>query len=103
MEPRMVGALTMCPTGNIQGGYYFFSLNTGHRINQNCWTVLPIPDEMIKRVHQLARQDPLGIAVEDRSGSESLHDPPPEQLDEVEDDMDDSTYQPNENEKSNDD
>jgi hypothetical protein len=33
MRPCTTGALTMHPTGNEQGGHYFFSLSTGRRLN----------------------------------------------------------------------
>ena len=32
MKSRMIGALSLQPTGNSQGGYYFYSLTTGHVI-----------------------------------------------------------------------
>ena len=32
MTSRTTGALALRPTGNIQGGYYFFSLSSGRRI-----------------------------------------------------------------------
>jgi hypothetical protein len=42
MGSRTVGALALRPTGNAQGGYYFFSLSTGRVINRNRATKLPI-------------------------------------------------------------
>eukprot|EP00957_Ditylum_brightwellii_P073787 5606988-Ditylum_brightwellii.AAC.1 len=86
MELRTMGA--------IQGG-----------INWNKRTVLPMPGEMIDRVHQLARQDPLGIVIEDRSGLEFLRNTPPEQLDNAGDEDEDeenSTYRPSENDGEDD-
>ena len=38
------GAIALCPTGNQQGGYYFMSLTSGHRLIQNCW--IPPPPQM---------------------------------------------------------
>ena len=38
MQLRTVGALGLHPTGNIQGGYFFFSLMTGWVLNRNHWT-----------------------------------------------------------------
>lgn len=32
MEPRTGGAICLGPTGNDQGGHYFMSLLTGHRL-----------------------------------------------------------------------
>ena len=35
MQPRTIGALSLRPTGNVQGGYFFFSLTTGRVLNHN--------------------------------------------------------------------
>ena len=34
MDPRMIGAFALQPTGNIKGGYFFLSLSTGKVLNQ---------------------------------------------------------------------
>ena len=70
MVPRTIGAIALRPTGNAQGGHYFFSLTTGKRINRNQWTVLPMPADVVQRVNRLCRR-PLGLtALEfaDRAG-----------------------------------
>eukprot|EP00957_Ditylum_brightwellii_P134838 10280710-Ditylum_brightwellii.AAC.1 len=74
MTPPKVCTIALWPTGNDQGGYYFFSLKTGRLINQNRWAVILISNKTISPVHQLACRDPLGIDVQGRRGSESLHD-----------------------------
>jgi hypothetical protein len=56
MDTRAVGAIALRPTGNAQGGYLFFSLATGRRLNRNSWTELPMPKDVINRVHKLARR-----------------------------------------------
>ena len=61
MTPRTTGALAMQPTGNAQGGYWFYSLSTGQLLNRNHWTVLPMPAEVVQRVHQLAKNNPAGV------------------------------------------
>ena len=45
-----VGALALRPTGNRQGGYYFFSLYSGRRIHRTHWTVLPMTEEVKNRL-----------------------------------------------------
>ena len=55
MNTRTTGAIAMRPTGNAQGGYWFYSLATGHLLNRNHWTVLPMPADVIARVNTLAR------------------------------------------------
>jgi hypothetical protein len=52
--PRTVGALALHPTGNQQGGHYFYSLMSGRWLHRTHWTELPIPAEVRDRVHALA-------------------------------------------------
>jgi hypothetical protein len=54
MAPRTIGALALCPTGNAQGNFYFFSLSSGQVINQAHATALPMPDDVIDRIHTIA-------------------------------------------------
>jgi hypothetical protein len=69
MAPRTIGALAMRPTGNAQGNYYFFSLSTGRIINRVHATKLPMPDDVIERVHSLARRQKAnpGLVFLDRN------------------------------------
>ena len=69
MSPRTVGALALRPTGNAQGSFYFMSLSTGRVLNRLRGTALPMPDDVIDRVHRMARQqkaDP-GLLFGDRN------------------------------------
>ena len=54
MATRATGAIALRPSGNDQGGYYFYSLSTGHRLHRSAWTPLNMPNEVIARVHTLA-------------------------------------------------
>ena len=75
MTPRTTGAIALRPTGNAQGGHYFFSLTTGRRLNRNQWTVLPMPADVIDRIHKMSRRardlpalqfaDPAGVPIDD--------------------------------------
>jgi hypothetical protein len=56
MATRTTGAIALRPMGNDQGGYYFMSISTGHRLKRYQWTKLPMPKEVIDRVHTLARR-----------------------------------------------
>jgi hypothetical protein len=56
MEARTIGALALRPTGNAQGGYYFYSLLSGQRLHRTHWTELPMPAKVKDRVHALACQ-----------------------------------------------
>ena len=81
--PRSIGAIAMRPTGNAQGGFWFYSLKTGRRINRRRCTPMPMPDEAIDRINTLARRDPAGITFQDRNG-----------VDIPDDDEDDDDYMP---------
>jgi len=54
MLPRTIGAIALRHTWNNQGGHYFFSLESGRRINHSKWTSLPMPSDVIKHEHELA-------------------------------------------------
>ena len=55
MQSQTAGAIALCPTGNHQGGYYFMSLTSSHRLTQNQWTTLPMPQDIIDRVSILGQ------------------------------------------------
>ena len=98
MSPRTIGALALRPTGNSQGGYYFLSLSSGQRINRKSWTALPMPDEVIKQVHRLARRNGSkdSLIFKDRNNHiiEDEYD---------DDDDDDESYNPMDDYESNED
>ena len=98
LNPRTIGALALRPTGNVQGGYFFFSLTTGKVINRMRWTQLPMPKEVVERVERMARQEHAGTTLlfEDRDHNEIIE---PDQ----EDDDNDSDYDPNDDNDDNDD
>jgi hypothetical protein len=54
MISRTVGAIALGPTGNIQGTYKFMSLLTGKLIKARAFTPLPMPEEVIKQVEEMA-------------------------------------------------
>ena len=74
LNPRTIGALALRPTGNIQGGYFFFSLTTGKVVNCMCWTTLPMPKEVIDRVERMTCQEHAGTTLlfEDQDHNEIL-------------------------------
>ena len=97
MAARTIGAIALRPTGNAQGGYFFFSLTTGRVLNRGRWTNLPMPNEVIDRVHRMARQEHgnTGLIFEDRN-----HLP---LVDPDDDGDDDSTYHPEDDDNNDDD
>ena len=94
MAARTIGAIALCPTGNTQGGYFFFSLTTGRVLNRGRWTSLPMPNKVIDWVHRMAHQEHgnNGLLFEDRD-----HNP---LVDPDDDGEDDSTYHPEEDNNS---
>ena len=54
MNPRMVGAIALRPVGNGQGSFYFLSITTGRVLNRQHAMALPMPDEVIDKIHRMA-------------------------------------------------
>jgi len=95
------GAITLRPTGNAQGGYFFYSLNTGRVLNRNRWTALPMPAEVIQRVHELACSSTDGLTFTDQHNQffdddDDLCDPDGDEA--LDDDLDASIAGVDENE-----
>ena len=63
MQPRTVSAITLRPSGNVQGSFYYYSLRTGRRLHRRKCTPNNMPDEIIDRVHAMADRQgsPSGI------------------------------------------
>ena len=92
---RTVGALALRPTGNAQWGFYFLSLSTGRVLNRLRATALPMPDNVVDQVHQMARQQRAnpGLIFESRSHVGTANG---EDMDDVSDDEEDEDYTPGE-------
>ena len=84
MNPRTVGAIALRPVVNGQGSYYFWSVTTGRVLNRLHATALPMPDNVIDKLHRMARQQKSnpGLIFADRNLSP----------DEYDDEEDDETY-----------
>jgi hypothetical protein len=44
---RTKGAISLRPSGNLQGGFKFMALNSGKKIVRRSWDVIPMPDLVI--------------------------------------------------------
>eukprot|EP00934_Nitzschia_sp_Nitz4_P008987 Nitzschia sp. Nitz4//scaffold353_size16344//11151//16190//NITZ4_008865-RA/size16344-processed-gene-0.13-mRNA-1//1//CDS//3329548925//8977//frame0 len=88
MAPRTIGALALRPTGNAQGGYYFYNLSSGRIVNRNRATKVPMPGDVIERVELLAdRHNAMpGLAFGDQH-----RQPGPEIQEDVADDISNGT------------
>jgi hypothetical protein len=82
MKICTTGAIATKPTGNVQGGHWFYSLTTGRMIDRMRWTPLPMPADVIERVGTLVKNSPVGLnftnmrnkAYEDSDDSDSNDD-----------------------------
>eukprot|EP00536_Pseudo-nitzschia_multiseries_P018072 jgi/Psemu1/54022/gm1.54022_g len=63
MKEHTIGAIAAGPSGNVQGGVKFFSLDTGKIIHQTNtdYKLLPMPADVIKRVEHMACKMHNGI------------------------------------------
>jgi hypothetical protein len=65
---RTKGAMSLGPSGNLQGGFNFMALNTGKKIVLRSWDVIPMPDIIIYQVNVLGRDQPQQMTFTDRHG-----------------------------------
>ena len=95
MNPRTVGALALRPVGNGQGSFYFLSVATGRVLNRLHATALPMPDDIIDKIHRMARQQKNnpGLIFADRNLNADEDDE-----DDADDDM---TYHDDDDDGSN--
>ena len=71
----------MCPSGNCQGGHHFYSLRTGRRLNRRQWIPMPMPDDVIDRVLEMAGDVPEGIHFEYGNMAEEFQQEDDEEID----------------------
>jgi hypothetical protein len=65
---RTKGAISLGPSGNLQGGFKFMALNSGNKILQRSWEVIPMSDVVINRVNELGKDQPSLMMFTDRHG-----------------------------------
>jgi hypothetical protein len=59
LRPRTKGAISLGPSGNLQGGFKFMALNTGKKIIHHSWDVIrTMPDTVIACVNTLGSNQP---------------------------------------------
>ncbi|MGL4350647.1 MAG: hypothetical protein ACRCT2_08825, partial [Plesiomonas shigelloides] len=68
MEPRTIGCLHLGHVPSVQGGHHLLHLNTGLLTTRPRATVIPITDDVIARVEELAAADGMkGLKFADRN------------------------------------
>jgi hypothetical protein len=65
---RTKGAISLGPSGNLQGGYRFMALNTGKKIVRRSWDKIPMPESVLARVNELGSDQPALMTFTDRHG-----------------------------------
>jgi hypothetical protein len=55
--PRTDGAVALYPTGKLEGSWYFFNLNTKAVVKRDKWTILPMPDFVIKHLNDMCEAE----------------------------------------------
>jgi hypothetical protein len=66
---RTLGAISLGPSGNAQGGHRFFTLNTSRVITRRSWDTIPMPKSVVDRVNFIGRDQPQQAVFTDRSGN----------------------------------
>jgi hypothetical protein len=66
---RTKGAISLGPSGNLQGGFKFMALNSGKKIVRRSWDVIPLPYVVVNRVNELGKDQPRLMTFTDRHGS----------------------------------
>jgi hypothetical protein len=65
---RTKGAISLGPSGSLQGGFKFMDLNSGKKIVQSSLDVIPLPDVVINRVNELCKYQPRLMTFTDSHG-----------------------------------
>ena len=65
---RTKGAISLRPSGNLQGGYRFMDLNTGKKIKRRSWDAIPMPNIVIACVNTLGSDQPKLLTFTDQHG-----------------------------------
>jgi hypothetical protein len=65
---RTKGAISLGPSGNLQGSFKFMTLNSGKKIVRRSWDVIPLPDVVINCVNELGKDQPRLVNFTDRHG-----------------------------------
>ncbi len=68
MVTRSTPAIVLGLTGNLQGTYKFFSLETGKKIKRRKFTACPMPDLIIKKVEAFGKSSSGVFDFADRNG-----------------------------------
>jgi hypothetical protein len=91
MKTRTTGAIVTKPTGNAQGGHWFYSLTTGRMLDRTKWAPLPMPADISERINVLAKASLAGMNFTNMR-NEEYDDHDDESVGDDDSDADDSDY-----------
>ena len=57
MRERTTGAIALRPTGNWQGNFYYYNLNTNKVVSRMQAIKLPTPQDAVTRVHKISASE----------------------------------------------
>jgi hypothetical protein len=60
------GAISLGPSGNLQGSFKFMALNSGNKIVRRSWDAIPMPDIVIDPVNAVGCDQPQQMTFTDR-------------------------------------
>ncbi len=66
---RTQGAIALGPSGNVQGGHKFYTLNTANIVVRWDWKALPMPQSVIDRLNAKLHGQPTNPVFTDRLGN----------------------------------
>jgi hypothetical protein len=69
LADRTLGAISLGPSGNAQGGHKFFTLYMSWVITCWSWDVIPMPKFVVDRVNYIGRDQPIQPVFLDRAGN----------------------------------
>ncbi len=84
LASRTLGAISLGPSGNAQGGHRFFTLNTSKVITRRSWDVIPMPKSVVDRANFIGKDQPQQAVFFDRNGNpigddDAVHEAPADQ------------------------
>ena len=56
LKLRTEPALYLYPLGNAKGGAYYMKISNGERVHRNRYTMIPMPEDVVDKVHRLANR-----------------------------------------------
>ncbi len=69
LADRTLGAISLGPSGNAQGGHKFFYLNMSRVITRWSWDVIPMPKSVVDRVNYIGRDQPIQLVFLNCAGN----------------------------------